>query len=448
MKIALLYPGITMDGFARPPERPRTGWIHHGLSHISSALKKDGHTVSLIDLRQLYGWDELPPLVKRIAPEVVGITMMSLDFDAAITSAKIIKDTDKKIRVVVGGVHPSIMPDELMGNPYIDYIFKGEAEITLPRVAGDIASGAMKSKVIQGEMPDLEKIPFEDRSLFPILEAPMVPFLKMPFITATAGRGCVYNCNFCQPAERKIFGSKVRRVSVERFMEELTMTRDRVGLNSLMIHDDCLLEDIRWVEKFLRFYGTKGFGKPFVCQSRADIIVKHPDLFRDMKRHGLALLLVGFESGSQRILDFLRKGTTVEQNYRAGAICKRLGIRVFANFILGIPTETKEEVMETVKMIEKIRPYVPSPTFYTPFPGSDLFEYCKEKDISLIKDHSDYKRDPVSPKIKGIDYEFLKEALARTRHIPLSVRIRRKIDRLKLGRFNKELIANHINVFN
>ena len=442
MKVALLYPGITETGFAKDGFRPKTGWMHHGLCSISASLKSKGHKVSLIDLRQLSGWDKLPGLITSLMPEVVGITMMSLDFDYALESARIIKKTNPMIKIIVGGAHPTIMESELINNSDIDYIFKGEAEVTLPEILDEVRKGSLKTKVIQGEAPDLEKIAFIDRHLFKTLEAPLVPFLKMPFITAIAGRGCTYNCSFCQPAEKIMFGPKVRRVSVERFIDELLIAKREIGLNSLMVHDDCLLEDTAWVEKFLRIY-RKNFNKPFICQSRADIIVRSPGLFRDMKRSGLAMLLIGFESGSQRMLNFLRKGTTVEQNYKAAAICKKLGVRVWANFMMGMPTETNEEVTDTIRMIKRIKPYMPSPSFYTPHPGSDLYNFCAENDLSLIKKHEDYRRDPTGAKIKGVDYEFLRKSLAKAAAVPRSVKLRRKIDRLKLGHFNKELIKNY-----
>jgi len=443
MKVALLFPGITMTGFAKPGDRPKTGWIHHGLCSIASALKNKGHDVTLIDLRQLTGYEELPVVIKKIKPDIVGITIMSVDFDPAIKSAQLIKQVDGNIKIVVGGIHPSVMEWELTGNNNIDYVFKGEAEITFPKVLEDIKNKSIEGKIIQGEPPDLDQIPFVDRGLYKILEPPIVPYLKMPFFTTVTGRGCIYNCNFCQPAERKLFGRKVRRVSVERFIEELSLAGNDGGFNSIMFWDDCLVEDIRWVSRFLDLYSKKGFRKPFVCQARSDIVVKNPGLFRDMRKCGLAMLLIGFESGNQRVLNFLRKGTKVEHNYKAAEICKRLGIRIFANFMLGIPSETKKEAEETVRMIKKIRPYMPSPTFYTPFPGSDLFEYCKEKGLSLIKDHSEYMRDPVAPKIKGIDYTFLNRLLEEVNRIPRSVKIRRKIDRLSLGRFNKDMIEKY-----
>jgi len=443
MKVALLYPGITIDGFAKNGQRPITGWIHHGLCHISSVLKKSGHDALLIDLRQLFGWEELQRMVRDMAPDIVGITLMSLDFDAAVKAAEMIKKVKNSIKVIMGGAHPTLMESELIDNKNVDYIFKGEAEVTLPRILSEILNGNVTHKVIKGEIPDLEKIPHEDRRLFKILEAPIVPFLKMPFITAIAGRGCTYNCSFCQPAERIMFGPRLRRMSVEKFIDGLGIAIDDMGFNSLMIHDDCLLEDTKWVELFLKHYSKRGFRKSFVCQSRVDIIVKYPKLLKSMRKYGLEMLLIGFESGSQRVLNFLRKGIAVEQNYKAADICKNLGIRIWANFMLGIPTETKEDVLKTVSMIKRIKPYVSSPAFFTPHPGSDLFEFCIKNDISLIKRHEDYKRYPEGRKIKGIDYDFLNKALEDAVRVPYAVKIRRKIDRLRLGRFNKEFIKNY-----
>lgn len=443
MKIALIYPAIAIDGFAKDGIRPKTGWIHHGLASISASLKAKGHEVSLVDLRQLNGWDGLAGAIREISPDVAGITMMSVDFDAAVKCAGVIKKLNDRIKIIVGGPHPSLMESELAANENIDYIFKGEAEVTLPLIIEDMARGVLKERVITGAAPDLDKIPFVDRALFKILEAPIVPFLKMPFVTAIAGRGCTYNCSFCQPAEKRMFGPKVRRISPERFIEELEITKNSLGLNSLMIHDDCLVEDTAWVERFLELYRKKKFRRSFVCQGRADIIAKNPALFKYMRSCGLEMILIGFESGSQRVLNFLRKGTTVEQNYKAADICRRLGIRVWANFMLGIPTETKEEVMDTVRMIKRIKPYVASPAFYTPHPGSDLFDFCVKNGLSLIEKHEDYRRNPDGCKIKGLDYGFLKSALDETVAIPPSVKLRRKIDRLGLGRFNKELIANY-----
>jgi len=144
MKIALIYPAITVDGFSMPGARPRTGWIHHGLCYISASLKARGHDVSLIDLRQLSSWDELAPVIRNISPDVVGITMMSVDFDSALRAAGIIKEVDSRIPIIAGGPHPSLMEEELISRKEIDYIFKGEAEVTLPDILEGIVRDGIK----------------------------------------------------------------------------------------------------------------------------------------------------------------------------------------------------------------------------------------------------------------------------------------------------------------
>ena len=98
--------------------------------------------------------------------------------------------------------------------------------------------------------------------------------LPPPFVTIIAGRGCIYNCAFCKPAESLIFGKKVRRRSVANVMGELRMLRDRFHFNSFMFHDDCLIEDREWVAEFCDAYMGEGFTQPFFCQGRADIIVR------------------------------------------------------------------------------------------------------------------------------------------------------------------------------
>ena len=131
-----------------------------------------------------------------------------------------------------------------------------------------------------------------------------------------------------------------------------------------------------------------------------------------MARAGLRGYFIGFESGSDRVLRFIHKGTHRAQNIAAGSICRKYGIAIWANYMLGLPTETKEEVLETISMLREIDPDYHSPAFYTPHPGSDLYDYCIENDLSLIVDHDSYRRNPDGAKIKGVDYEWLQWAVA------------------------------------
>ncbi|NLO08034.1 MAG: B12-binding domain-containing radical SAM protein [candidate division WS1 bacterium] len=416
LRIHLVHPGISFYGFGASGRPGEPSLIHHGLAMVAATARQAGHQVTLTDMRACSGWDEVRDRLREDAPDVVGITMMSCEFDTALEVARIAKEERPETVVVVGGPHPSIAAEELEPHPEVDVIFKGEGEVTFPALLEQIERGERLERVVQGEAPDLDALPFPARDLFPSVEVPDVSlYFPQPFVTIITGRGCRYNCAFCQPAERRIFGRRVRRRSVAHVMRELEQLRQEIGFRSLMIHDDCLTEDPEWVGQFCDAYIAAGFDAPFVCQSRADLICKNRDMIAKMRRAGLDTLMIGFESGSDRVLRFLRKGTTVEQNLEAARICRSLGIRIFANYMVGIPTETQDEVRETVAMIREIRPDFCSPAYYTPHPGSDLFDYCLEHDLSLITDHAGYTRYPTEPKIRGIDYEFIEKMVDESR---------------------------------
>ncbi|MGA2033956.1 MAG: radical SAM protein [Thermoguttaceae bacterium] len=407
MKIALVYPGITESGFNSLVGNEGS-WMNHGLAILSSAAKQAGHEVVLLDLRRMTGWDDFARQAAGCGAAAFGITMMSVDYDAVLRSARSIRARRPEARIFVGGPHASICPEELQREDCFDVIVQGEGETTFPRLLADLAAGKPLPRVVQGRrMQNLDDGPWADRDLFRSAEAPFVAFLPPPFVTLIAGRGCLYNCSDCQPAEKMIFGPQVRRRSVENVVKELAYLEGKLHFNSFMIHDDCITEDRAWVLEFCRRLRAEGFRQPFVGQSRADIICRNPEMVDALYEAGLRLFIIGFESGSDRVLKFLRKGCTRRQNLLAAKICRERGIKIWANYMLGLPTETKEEVLETYSMLEEIQPYHCSPAFYTPHPGSDLYAWGAQRGIHLIKSHSDFRRNTYEPKIQGPDYEFL-----------------------------------------
>ncbi|MHB1006797.1 MAG: B12-binding domain-containing radical SAM protein [Chloroflexota bacterium] len=454
MRVTLVYPGIVGAGFASAGKGMDAGWISHGLCMLGACARQAGHEVDLIDLRALDGWDHYRAEIARRKPRVVGVTMMSVDYNPAMKAMALAKAVDPAIVTVVGGPHPTVALDEVAADANVDHIVTHEGENAFITLLARLEAGEKPERVIHGDRPDLDGLPYADRDLFLnewrqagyTLESPEVPLagLEAPFVTVIAGRGCIYNCYFCQPAERTLFGGRVRRRSVANVIGELKDLRDRYHFRSLLIHDDCLTEDRQWVEEFCRAYHAEGFTQPFFCQSRADIIVRNEDMVRSMREVGLAGFFIGFESGSQRMLNFLRKGTKVEQNLAAARLCRKLGIRVWANYMLGLPTETKDEIMATVRMLKEIDPDYYSPAFYTPHPGSDLYDYCIQNDLSLIKDHDSYRRNPTEVKIKGHDYAFLKWALEESmRRKPVN-RARRTAFTLATRYANPKKIARKI----
>lgn len=427
MNILIIYPGL-VEGFNSYDQGHN--WFNHGVGIISALLKELGHHICFIDCRRSKDWQELEQQIRSAQFELALISIATVDFEPSIRIAEMIKRYHAHAKIMVGGPHPTLMTEQTAGVKEFDHIFTHEAEITLPEILSKFPA---IPRIARGSMPmDLDALPFVDRSLAPEGETPWFGGLSRPYFAITASRGCLYQCAFCQPAERAVFGNKVRKRSVDNILEELIYLRDRFNMQSFMIHDDCFTQYYPWVEEFCSKKKGKGLDQPFVCQSRADIICKRPDLMKKLADAGLRWVLIGFESGSDRVLSFIRKGTTVEQNVTAARICKELGIKIFANYMFGLPTETKEEMRQTARMIRRIRPDSYSPSVFTPAPGSDLYAFCEEQELNLINSSEGYRRNAGSgAKIKGVDYDFVERMVYESKYGALKGSLRYGFKRLK-----------------
>ena len=141
MKTTLIYAGIAGYGFESLGKGMEAGWINHGLAQLSACAKAEGFEVDLLDLRGLKGWDEVRSELEQRRPDVTGLTMMSVDYNPVMEAIEVIKDVDPAIITVVGGPHPTLVLDEVVANPKIDYVVTHEAEITFPKLLAAIERG-------------------------------------------------------------------------------------------------------------------------------------------------------------------------------------------------------------------------------------------------------------------------------------------------------------------
>lgn len=407
MRINFVYPGIAIIGFnSLGGNCHDTISINLGMGYISSYIKKNSsHSVNLIDLRDLRGWNHYESELRERMPDIVGIYCNTVNYENSLKCAQMAKKQGKI--VIMGGPHATLDPHSLINTGFVDSVIVGEGEVSFLKAVNDIEAGRVIDKVIQGEKIDnLDDIPFPDRDLYNmdriLNNAGIFPYPNR-YIGIVASRGCYYNCSFCQPLERKIFGRKVRMRSVANIIEEVKNIIKKYDANFIMFECDTLTTKKGWALELCK--AMRSIGIKWGAQSRADTI--DDELAREMYKAGCMVLFIGFESGSQRMLDLLRKGITPEKSIKAGKICRDNKILIFANYMLGMPTETTSDLDMTYEMIKKIKPELHSPSYFAPIPGSDLFDYCKEKELIKVTSFEGFVRNPINEKIKGIDYKTL-----------------------------------------
>ena len=407
MRVTLIYVGVGVAGFnANRPKGDREGaWVAHGIASIGASLIGAGHEVELIDPRHLSGWDELFRVIQGKPADVYGLSVSPVDSQFAIPIATAVKHFHSTSRVVVGGIHPTIFP-ERYSDAAIDCVVVGEGELAML----DLLSGAEWPKVVRGRKPDLDAIPWVERDLFDYqreLDCFFAPGQELPSITMLAGRGCPYLCNYCQPAENAVFGKPYRIRSAENVVAELRFLKEEYNFKSITFWDDTFTMSKKWIADFCDLYEQENFGATIVACSRADIICKNEAMVERLASVGCDWFVVGLESGSQRILDLLQKGTTVEQNLEAARICRKYGIKIFGTYMYGLPTETNAEALATARMIDEISPEHASPFLFTPIEGTGIYQLCKDNDLLLSEGGSIARTGVFRPTIKGVDYEYI-----------------------------------------
>jgi radical SAM superfamily enzyme YgiQ (UPF0313 family) len=198
--------------------------------------------------------------------------------------------------------------------------------------------------------------------------------------------------------------------SPENVLEELFMLKLKYNYRSITFWDDTFTFNRKWLMRFADLYERSNIGAQIFACSRADIICNNEDMIARLAEIGVDWLVIGMESGSQRILDLIGKGTTVEQNIESARICHKYGIQVFATFMYGLPTETNAEVDMTNAMLDKAQVDFANPFWYVPIPGTNLYNYCTENNLLL---HTDILGQTVErtgkfmPTLKGVDYAYL-----------------------------------------
>lgn len=373
----------------------KVGWVFppSGLLCLASFLESKGVEVKLYDAQVA----ERPLLeqIEEFKPDLVGITCTTALVYSMQHTAKLVKDSFD-VPIAVGGVHSTVLPNETLEDKNVDFVVRGEGEITtfellkalktkrFGRVMG--LSYKKNGKIIHNPnrplIKNLDDLPFPSYHLIEFEKYKSAPDIDFGsrMMVVYGSRGCPYNCIFC--ANRVLTNRRYRARSVKNVMEEIELLVKKYDINFLLMGDNDFTVNRQWAMDFCREYIKRGFRKiPWDANVRADQVDE--ELLTLMKKAGCKLLSLGLESGVQRILDLMHKQTTVEQGEQAARMIMDAGILVRASFILGMPTETREESLETIRYSKRIPLDQVRFAIATPFPGTELFEMAKQEGMKV-----------------------------------------------------------------
>lgn len=363
-----------MAPFSTSEKRPPLG-----VGYLISALKREGHKVYFSD-------EYLQPsnildtdFVRSNNIDFVGIYANTICYEMTMMmfeKLQRMRESGKwKGKIVVGGPHTSVGTETIPD--YVDHIVIGEGEISF----SEIVSGFETGRVVTGKkITDMDSLPLPAWEEF--IYKPYNwrdPWIdKYPVYTFNTSRGCPFDCNFC--SVQSIWGRSYRFQGAERMVADMEYMIKYYGMQVAYFREDHFTLKRSRVEEFCELLLKKNINTDWMCETRVDKLcdLEHQKL---MARAGCKVFYIGVESGSPRMLEFYKKDETVEEFIEAFDYAKKVGIKTYASFIVGAPTETEEEREMTEDLIKRIKPDFISRNVYVGIPGSELYDHVIENEL-------------------------------------------------------------------
>jgi len=422
-------------------ERSETNLPPLGLGYLASFIRSKEKSAHVF-------YEENLDTILRLKPDLIGISSITRNFGAAIEIARGIKQASD-IPVIIGGVHLSALPESMPDCFDIGVIGDGEesfAEIVrsfsqsgrleredLSSVPGLVyrAGGAVVQTGARPLERILDRYPLPDRDMF--IGKGFLPYRTN--VHMVTSRGCPFRCTFCY---NKGAWGQYRYFTAPYVVRELSLILDRHRPSSITFIDDLFTGHLRRLREVVRLMRAAGLQRRarYGCNSRANLM--NEESVRLLRQMGVQEVFLGLESASDRVLSYLNKsGCTKEINQRAIDLCYRNNIGVNANFIIGTPVETADDLEETLQFIRKNVHTFAMVTFGSliPLPGTVFWELARSKNI--LREDFELRR----AMIEHIDEAMFDAYNKKFAHACAGVRARRKKIRNRLSRWRSRLRA-------
>ena len=375
------------------------------LANCAAILREKGFEVKISDcIAEEIDFFNLGEKIRRYNPDLIIFNTATPSINKDLKVAKIAKKISNEIKVGAIGIHPSCLTTQTFSlSRDLDYILKGEPEFTVRDLALSLKNNHSLSKVeglsyrindkiihnpSRKFIENLDTIPFPAWDLIDVNKYRM-PFTNKPFLLVSPSRGCPYQCIFCN--SQIYYGEKLRLRSPQRIGEEIEWVKTNFKVDSFLFWTESFTLNKEFVMKLAEEILKKNLKIEWTCNSRVDSV--DLELLQRMKESGCWMVGFGVESGNQKILNYSKKSITLKQSIDAVKLTQKAGMEVSAQFIIGLPGETKKTALETLSFAKKLNAdYV---QFYcaVPFPGSKLYKMAAEKEWINSNDWSKFNQD-------------------------------------------------------
>lgn len=395
-----------------------TGSPPMGLLYLAAYLEKHNYKdVKVVDTDVAeMNWDSIRELLIKEKPDIVGISGVSFVIPALLKTSKIIKKVLPNTRVIVGGFGPTKEPKKVLkeSGESIDIVVLGEGEETLLELVKIIEGGgkdfsqvnniaylenggAMKITAKSMPLKTLDEIPWpayhlleQDVSIYKGMHANYKEMPK-PVTVMIASRGCPHRCTFCSLGSRMY-----RQRDPIDVVDEIEFYKNKFNANSIQLYDDEFIglspKQNVWIEEICDEIIKRGLHKKlaFLVQGRCSRFIELKTL-KKMRAANFVWIWWGVESGSQHVLDLIKKDIKLDDVVRDFALAKKVGIKSMMFIMLGFPGETPHDIKLTSDFIKKVKPDQVRVHIVTPYPGSELRKYLEEN--NLLETTDVYKFD-------------------------------------------------------
>lgn len=382
-----------------------------GIQCLSAYLKNAGHETALVNDPNLFDnpWVQHPILAKifddfeavlleidQQNPDLIALPVVTDDLSWALKWSRRIKD-HLDIPVVFGNVHATFHPKECLKYDCVDYVVRGEGEITLLELVqamkGELSfdrvlglgykqDGEIKINEMRPLITDLDTLPFPDKDLY---------YDKMPYLnhgyTTMSGRGCPYRCTFCDNnTSMKLYKQEVvkvqkwaRRHSPQYVVNEILWAKEKYNIKHVRFNDEDFSFDKNWLREFCPLYKEQ-VGIPYFAWVYPNTI--DDEMATLLAESGCDAVEMGIQSGAQHLRkELLHRNTKDEQILISLRALKKAKIRATVDIIIGLPTETKEDLDSTVRLLAEVNPWHIYAFWLRYYPSTEILSIVKERKL-------------------------------------------------------------------